>query len=101
MNMLTEFIFEKFEDAMDVHTKLFRIGFQNGYVTYNDLYSMIHEKFGKEFESELKDLEIYNKHGWTRLIETKLEQVGDGWMLILPPIENLENLIKYKKEDND
>ncbi len=99
MNMLTEFIFEKFEDAMDVHTKLFRIGFQNGYVTYNDLYSMINKIFGKE--SELKDLDIYNKHGWTRLIDTKLEQIGDGWMLILPPIENLENLIKYKKEDND
>ena len=98
MNFLTKFIFDGFDKAMSAHQKIFQLGNKNKYITYRQVYEIIYGE-----NSIDKNIEIYNKYGWTNLIRLKPingEQNGT-YILEFPQIENLENVIKYRKEENN
>lgn len=85
MILTNEIIFETFDEAMNVHTRLFEIMRNNGIVTCADLYKVSNEKY------ETSDPEYY-KYGWTNLWGSKVEPFGYNgyWVLRLPEIINLE-----------
>lgn len=90
MKLINEFIFKSFDEAMNVHKKLFEIRREKGYVTYADLYILIHPN-----ESNCK--KSYSRYGWTNLWQTKVEPYDDYidgvWILKMPSIK----LIKEKE----
>lgn len=92
MRFLTEFEYDTFEHAMDIHSKIYELMRKNGYVTYADVL-----KFGlfQPLHSTIPDL--YNKMGWINLWGAKVE----GRTLIMPPITNIESKIKYVKENQN
>ncbi len=78
-------------DAIFVHYELFRIVQMNKYITYADIYRLI-----------LKNNEVlpafYEHWGWTNLSGCRVESKnGYKIKIILPPIKNLENIIKFSK----
>lgn len=83
MQLLTDFIFETFEEAINVHRKLFELGRKKHFVTYADLYKMTNKV---EDDKVLPD--IYENHGWTNLWHIKLEPYDKTrWILRLPEIK--------------
>lgn len=92
MKFLTEFYFDTFERAMNMHSKLFEIIRKNGYVTYADILKL---NLCEPIYGSIPDL--YNKMGWANLFEAKVVDTT----LILPPITNIENKIKYVKENRN
>lgn len=93
----TEFIFETFDEAMNVHKKLFEIRRNNGFVTCADLYLLAHNVKGPYLS------DIYNNHGWTNLWNVKVEPYDEdgNWVLKMPQIQFLnmkENLIKKENK---
>lgn len=95
-----EFIFETFDEAMQVHKHLFELRRKKGYVTCADLYSMVMKDEVEKIEICSK--EIYHNHGWTNLFEVEVEPsdkyINGKWILKLPKAKILKNLIKKEKE---
>jgi hypothetical protein len=97
--MLNEFIFEDFNQAMEVHKEIFQIIREKGYLSYRKLYSLITKKEEKEVDN-LLNLDIYDKHGWTNLFECKIDPTDDGkWILKMPELKNIESRIIFKNEE--
>lgn len=85
-----DFIFETFDDAMNVHKKLFEIMREKGNVSYGDLYSLVYK------DCEITNPEYYTL-GWNSVWQVKLEPLNDNdcqWVLRMPTIESI------KKKDN-
>ena len=81
-----EFIFDTFEDAMDVHTKLFEIIRKNGFVTYADLYFLVN----KDVESCVEE---FYRFGWANLFYIKLEPYKNKrWILKMPDMIQKQNI---------
>lgn len=93
----TEFIFETFEEANNIHKKLFEIRRQKGYVTCADLYFLIHPD-----EEDCKG--VYRNHGWINLWDVKVEPCDDcingEWILKMPKVKYL-NIIKRRMINNE
>ena len=82
-----DFIFETFEAAMDVHTKLFEIIKKNGFVTYADLYLLVNKDVDNCKEE-------FHRFGWANLFYVKVEPYKDKrWILKMP--EMTTRNIKY------
>ena len=75
--------FKTFDEAMDLHKKLFTILNSDKVVTYADLYFLVYKTY--------EDCPIiYYSHGWTSLMESKVRPCEDGrkWGVVLPdPVE--------------
>lgn len=84
-----EFIFETFDEAMDIHKKIFKLLRQNGFVTLADLHYLINEE-----EDLPEDFYIY---GWTSLIYAKIDPYYGRWVITMPKMEKLENKKKLIK----
>lgn len=78
-------IFETFDEAMNVHRKLFEIMRNNHVVTYADVISIISEE-------EVVFHDDFYKYGWTNLFNSKVEPYGDNfeWILRMPKMKKLE-----------
>ena len=87
MDLEHEFIFEKFHEAMEIHTRLFKLLRKNGFVTYADLCYMLREDRSIDFP------ERYFNIGWDNLFYSKVEPtdeyVNGKWLLILPKPKTL------------
>lgn len=71
--------FKTFDEAMDLHKKLFEILNADKVVTYADLYYLINKTY--------RDCPIvYYSCGWTSLMESKVRPCEDGrkWGVVLP-----------------
>lgn len=78
MLLANEFIFRSFDDAMNIHKKMFEILKEKGAVSYEDLYSAI-------YDCEINNPE-YKNYGWTKLLYAKVEPYKNGkWILKMPP----------------
>lgn len=86
MESQTEFIFGTFDEAMNVHKKLFEIIREKGFVTYADLYFLINKE-------ETLCKEKWTNYGWTKLWGSKVEPIDDCingyWVLRMPKIKKL------------
>lgn len=86
MRYLNEFTFDSFDEAMNIHKKLFEIGRKNRYVTYADLILLI-------FDEDVHIPQIYYKYGWNNLIESRVEHISKfKWVLKLPQIKLLKKI---------
>lgn len=90
-NMVISFVFETYDEGIQIQKILFEIRRMKGYVTYNDLALLI---YGEELISRSSKL------GWTDLSEIKLEP-GDNsleyWILTMPEPKDLTTVIKMIK----
>lgn len=93
--MLTKFVFDGFAEAIAAHQKIFKIGYKNKYITYAEVYTIIYG------EGSIDNLDIYNRFGWTNLLELKPKEEKGKYVLEFPKIENLENIVKMKGESNN
>ncbi len=99
-NFDREFIFETFEEAMDVHKQLFKLLREDGFVCYGTLYIYVY----KEIPYDTDDYRLY---GWDNLFESKVEPYGtDGeWVLKMPElvrfIPKVPEYRNIKKESNN
>lgn len=90
MRFLTEFEFACNEIALSVFNKLLNIYNENGYITYADVLNV-----GVFNEKNIPDL--YYKVGWSNILNMS---VNDN-VLIMPPIQNIENKINFVKENRN
>lgn len=87
MIFANEFIFETFEEAMEVHGDLFKILRTNGFVTYFDLDNMMNPEKSYDIPKE-----EYKNFGWYNLFDSKVKPYyNNKWVLILPEIVKIEN----------
>lgn len=92
MRFLTEFEFACNEIALSVFTTLLNLYNENGYITYADILII------GVFEPNDKNIpDLYYKVGWSNILNMS---VNDN-VLIMPPISNIENKIKYIKENRN
>lgn len=91
----TEFIFDTFDEAMNVHKELFKLLRECGYISYQTLYFYIYKKTDVRKGAE--------NYGWTNLWYSKVQPYGtDGqWVLKLPELENLSKKLKEKENKNN
>lgn len=89
-----EFMFNTFEEAMNVHKQMFDIRNQKGYVTCSDMRTLSNPK--RVYRTKLNE-----NRGWTVLYNSKIEQgrgrFNDKWILKMPRIRNIKNV----KKEND
>lgn len=96
-DIVISFVFETYEDGIQIQKMLFEIRRMKGYVTYNDLSLLI---FGKEMISHSLKL------GWTELDDIKLEPGDESleyWVLKMPELKDLTTvmkMIKIMKKEN-
>lgn len=92
MKLLTEFDFkDKMSDAIFVHSELFKLVQMNKYIAYADIYRLINNN-----DEVLPS--FYEHWGWTNLSGCRVESKnGYEIKLILPPIKNIEKVIKFSK----
>ena len=91
----TEFVFDTFEEANNVHKKLFEIRRQKGYVTCADLFALIHVDYSVEEVLNAYCKDLYQTHGWTDLWNVKVEPaisrkdgcINGDWILKMPQIK--------------
>lgn len=76
-----EFIFETFDEAMDIHKNIFKLLRENGFVTLADLHYTMNK-------SDVFPDDFYD-HGWTNLIYAKIEPYYGRWVLTMPKMEKL------------
>lgn len=77
-----DFIFDTFDEAMDIHGEMFKLMKKNKVVSYTDLYSLIYKE---------EPCEIMTKFGWTNLFYTKVEPyVENKWIIRMPELVSLE-----------
>ena len=90
-----EFVFKTFEEAMDVHRKIYDKVREHGFITCHELYCMI-----GFMDNERIYPSIYYTHGWTNLWEVKLgpiENCANGtWILKMPQIKRIN-----REKEND
>lgn len=83
--------FDTFDEAMNLHKRLFEIFNNEHLVTYADVYYVL--------KGTYKDCPYdYYKYGWTSLMESKVRPCDDGrhWSVILPEPKHLaEGLAMY------
>lgn len=88
-----EFIFETFDEAMNVHKKLFEMLRENGVIPYVDLYSLV-------YKDDVINHPLYCNIGWTNIWCAKVEPLNDEdcrWVLRMPEIEDIKNIKKKEK----
>ena len=76
--------------------ELFKMVQMNKYITYADIYRLI-------VDNEAQLPAFYEHWGWTNVSECHVN-TGNGYQdikLILPPIKNIENVIKLVKENKN
>lgn len=94
MRFLNEFIFKTFDEAFDVHKKIYELGRKNGFVSYGAVYMLVTKE-----PQVIAMPKIYQINGWTNLTESKVVQCADGlWKMVLPPVQNIENRINLNKK---
>lgn len=78
-------VFNTFEDAMDFHVKIFRIGNEKGVIYHKDLFDILNV-------TESDELLIHDGYGWTELRDIEIQQDNDErWVIIMPEIEKINN----------
>lgn len=90
-----EFIFETFDEAMNIHKQLFKLCRSKGYISCADLLSMTLKD--EDSIKTVKSMDIYQTHGWTNLWDVKVEPIENGcnWVLKMPHVK----MIKIVKEN--
>lgn len=86
-----EFIFDTFDEAMNIHRELFKRRRLHGVVTCADIFCLRHAN------EEIVVPDILYSHGWTNLWGSKVEPYGDDgqWILKMPPMKFIDkNLLK-------
>lgn len=85
-----ELIYETFQEAMDMHKKLFEAMREKGVLTYGDFCVLTSEE-----DAVFPD--NYYEYGWTNLWYVKVEPYGDDykWVLKIPKAK----LLKEKENE--
>lgn len=72
-------IFDNFDDAMNVHKKIFTMVIEKGYVTLRDFNNIVNN------QDEIFVGDMYDTHGWTYLCGTIVEEYKDNKFIIVMP----------------
>ena len=92
MGNTIEMVFETFDEAMDVHKKLYSLMRENKVVTCTDLY-VLYREYAKKIPIALSfdEVDNFSKYGWKSLWGSKVEpNINDVcWVLKMPDIEKI------------
>lgn len=78
-------VYDTFQEAMDIHKKLFEAMRKNGVITYADFSVLVSEE-----DAVFPD--FCYEYGWTNLWNVKVEPYGDDckWVLRMPEMKLLK-----------